>query len=80
MSNCWGYDIGFVDGMNLLAAAALGVLEGEAGDARGGALGDNFEAFDHAGDYFVLEAGVQILGIFAHQNDVYIFKARRHAG
>ena len=74
------HDVGFVDGVNFLAAVFLGVLEGELGDAGGGDFGDDFQAFDDAGNDFVLEAGVEIFGVFADQDDVDVFKSRFHAG
>src|ERR1051326_2229197 len=38
------HDVGFVDGVNFLAIVFAGVLKGEAGDASGGFLGNNFQA------------------------------------
>jgi len=49
------HNVGFVNGVNLLAAATLGVFKSEAGDSGGSAFGDNFQAFDDAGNDFVLE-------------------------
>src|SRR5439155_795554 len=43
-------------------------------------FGDDFQAFDDAGNDFVLEAGVEVFGIFADDDDVDIFKARFEAG
>ncbi len=74
------HDVGFVDGVNFFAAMALGVFKSEVSDARGSLFGDDLEAFDHAGNDFVLEAGVQVFGIFADEHDVHVFKARLDAG
>ena len=56
--------------MNLLAPVLARVLEGELRDARGGLLGDHLQALDHAGHDLVLQAEVQALGIFAHDDQV----------
>ena len=74
------HDVGFVDGGDFFAAFAFGVFKGELCDARGGALGDDFQAFDDAGNDFVFEAGVKVLGVFADEDNVDILKARLDAG
>ena len=56
--------------MNLLALVLARVLEGEARNAGGGFFRDDLEAFDHAGNHFVLDAGVKALGVFAHDDEV----------
>ena len=58
----------------------FGIVEGEAGDARRGLLGDDLQAFDDAGHDFVLEAGVEIFGIFADDDDVYAIEVGFYAG
>ena len=74
------HDVGFVDGVNFFAAFALRVLKGEAGDASGSAFGDDFEAFHDAGNDLMLEAGVEIFGIFADDDHIHIFEARFETG
>ena len=46
-----------------LRPCLLGIFEGEVGDPRRRLLGDDLQALHHAGNDFVLEAGIQILGI-----------------
>src|SRR3989442_1998658 len=74
------HDIGLVNGVDFLAPAASRVFKGESGDARGGALGDDLQAFHDAGNDFMLEAGVEVLGVFAHDDDVHVLITRLHAG
>ena len=54
------------------------VFEGKPGDARGGLLGDDLQALDHAGHNFVLDARVQSLGVFAHHHQIDAGIARGH--
>ena len=63
--------------MDALALVLARVLEGEAGDARGGFLGDDLQALHHAGHDFVLDAGVQALGVLADDDQVHVGVARR---
>ena len=74
------HDIGFVDGVNLFAAFTLGVFESEVGDLSRSFFGDDFEALDDAGDDFVFQAGVEVFGVFADEDDVDVFEARFNAG
>ena len=46
------------------------VVEGEPGDPRRRLLGDDLQALDDAGDDLVLEAGVEILGVLADDDQV----------
>ena len=46
------------------------MLEGELGDARRGARGDDLQALDDAWNDFVLEAGVQILRVLADDDEI----------
>ena len=66
--------------MDFLAAIFHRVVEGELGDAGRSFLGDDFQAFDDAGNDFVLQAGVEIFRIFAHDHDIDAIEARLHAG
>ena len=47
------------------------------GDPRRRALGDDLQALDDARHDFVLEAGVEILGVLAHDDQVDALKPRR---
>ena len=71
-----------MDGGDLAAPFAAGVFEGRAGDAHGSVVGDDLEALDHAGDHFVLQAGVQVLGVLAEDGHVerQVVEARLEAG
>ena len=68
-----------MDRVNLLAPVPARVLEGEPRDVRGGVLGDDLQALDHARDHLVLQAGVEILGVLAHDHQVHPGPARRDA-
>ena len=46
------------------------VLEGKARDAGGSFLGDDLQALDHAGHDFMLDAGVQALGVLANDDEI----------
>ena len=74
------HDVRLVDGRHLLPAVPPRVLEGELGDARRRPLGDDLQALDDARHDLVLEAGVQILGVLADDDQVDALEARRHAG
>ena len=65
------HDVGFVDGVDLLAMDPPRVFEGEARDARGSLLGDDLQALHHARHHFVLDAGVQALGVLANHDQVH---------
>jgi hypothetical protein len=54
----------------MLALWTAGVGEGVAGDAYGGGAGDDFQAFYDICDDFVLEAGVEVLGVFTEDDHV----------
>ena len=66
------HDVGFVDGVNLLAIVVARVLESEFRDARAGLLRDDLQALDHAGNDFVLDAGIETLGILTNDDEVDI--------
>ena len=55
-----------------LAPVGLGVGEGEFGDARRRALGDDLEALDDARHDFVLETRIEIFGVLANDDQVDI--------
>ena len=56
------------------------VLEREARDAPRGAGGYHFDAFHHARCHDMLDAGIQILGVFTYDDQVDVAKRRLHAG
>ncbi len=64
--------------MNFLALVLARMVESEAGDAGGGFFGDDFQAFDHAGNDFMLNAGVKALGIFTNDDQVNVRIASRN--
>ena len=66
--------------MNLLALVLARVFEGKARDAGGRLLGDDLQALDHARHDFMLDAGIQALGIFADDDQVDAGIARRNVG
>jgi hypothetical protein len=51
------------------------VLEGEPRDPRRRPLGDDLQAFDHAGHDLVFEAGVEIFRVLAHDDQVHVVEA-----
>ena len=71
-----------MDGGDLLAAFAAGVLERGARNPQGSVFGDDLEALHHARNHFVLQAGVEVLGVLAEDGDVEreIVEARLEAG
>jgi len=64
------HDVGLVDGVDLLAAVFLGVIEGCLGDARGAFAGDDFEGLRDVGIDHDLEAGVEVFGVLAEDDEV----------
>ena len=74
------HDVRFVDRGHLLPPVPPRVLEREVRDARRRLLGDDLQALDHARHDLVLEAGVEILGVLAHDDQVDALEARVDAG
>ena len=76
------HDVGLVDGHHLLAALAACPFEGGARDLRRGFLGDDLQALHHAGDDFVLQTGIEVLGILAEDREIEreVVEARLEAG
>src|SRR5579863_232983 len=70
------HDVGLMDGRDFLPSRALRVFKSKARDTRRGALGDDLQALDHAGRHDVLEAGVEILSVLTHHDEVEIVKGR----
>src|SRR5207244_873990 len=70
------HDIGFVDGVNLLALILASVFESKAGDARGSFLSNDFQALDYARHNFVLKPRIKSLGIFPDDYQINVRIAR----
>lgn len=70
------HDGRLVDGGDVRAAVGLGVLEGVAGDAGRGVVGDELDRLDDAVDDLVLDARVLALGVFADDDRVDIVVRR----
>src|SRR5258708_24971785 len=64
------HDIGFMNGVNLLALVLAGVLEGKFGDAGGSLFRDDLQAFHNAWDDLVLKAGIEAFGILANDDEI----------
>ncbi len=66
----------------LLAPAFLGELKGILGDLDGSHARDNLQARDHIFHHLVLQARVQILGVFAedHHVDLHVVETGLQAG
>jgi hypothetical protein len=60
-------------------AVLLRVLEREMGNARRGALGDDLQALDYPRYDLMLEAGIQIFSVLAHDDEVDRLKSGRDA-
>ena len=73
------HDVGFVNGVNLFAPVLARIFECELRNARRSALGNDFQALDDARHHGVLEPRIQILGVFADDDQVHSLKARLHA-
>jgi hypothetical protein len=67
-------DVGLVDDRDFLAAMLAGVLEGVADDALGADAGDDGDGLGGraTGADEVLDAGVDVLGVFADGDDVHV--------
>src|SRR5205814_1410281 len=73
-------DVRFMDASDALAALATGRVEGEAGDSLGGGFSDHAQALDNAGHDLVLQSAIKPFGVFADDDQVDVFIARRYAG
>ena len=65
--------------VTLAAAVRAGVVEGVAHDALAAAPGDDLDGLGHVGGDLVLDAGVQVLGVLAHDHQVDAGVAAGHA-
>src|SRR5580658_6070932 len=64
--------------MNSLALVLARIFKGETRDTRGRFFGDDLDALDHPGDNFVFDARVKSLGVFAHDDQIHPWIARRN--
>src|SRR5581483_9132381 len=74
------HDVGFVHRGDFFPAVAAREVEGEPGDLRARLLGHDLEALHHAGNHFVLDAGVKALGVLAHDDQIDALITRLHPG
>ena len=56
--------------VTLRAALAARVFESRPRNLHGGVAGDDLEALHHARDHFMLQAGVEVLGVLAEDRQV----------
>src|SRR6267143_130328 len=61
------------------SATARGIFKSKFCDPRGSLFRDDFQALHHAGNDFVLEARIQILGVFPNENQVHVREMRLNA-
>ena len=73
------HDVRLVDGGDLVPAVRDRVLEGVAGDPLGRGTGDDLDALGGVGADHVLDAGVQVLGVLADDDQVDVLEARLDA-
>ena len=73
------HDVGLVDGRHLVPAVGDRVLEGVSGDPLGRGAGDDLDALGGVGADHVLDAGVQVLGVLADDDQVDVLVARLDA-
>ena len=73
------HDVRLVDGRDLAPAVGDGVVEGEAGDPLRRGAGDDLDALRGVGADHVLDAGVQVLGVLADDDEVDVLVARLEA-
>src|SRR6266568_167901 len=64
------HDVGFVDGVDLFAAMLARVFKCEFSDAGRTFFGDDLDAFNDAGDDFMLQSDVFSFGVFADDDEV----------
>src|ERR1019366_1356571 len=64
------HDVGFVDGMDLLAIVLTRILEGETRDASASLLRHDLQALHHSRDDFVFDARVKPFGVFADYDQI----------
>ena len=70
------HDVGLVDGRDLVPAVGDRVLEGVPGDPLGRGAGDDLDALGGVLADHVLDAGVQVLGVLADDDQVDVVVAQ----
>ena len=73
------HDVGLVHRGDLAAAVRARVLEGEAHDALAALARDDLDALGGVVADHVLDAGVEVLGVLAHDDEVDVVEAAAHA-
>ena len=73
------HDVGLVDGRDLVPAVGDRVVEGEPGDPLGRLAGDDLDALGGVATDHVLDAGVEVLGVLADDDEVDVLVARLEA-
>ena len=73
------HDVRLVDGGDLVPAVGDGVVEGEPGDPLRRGAGDDLDALRGVGADHVLDAGVEVLGVLADDDEVDVLVARLEA-
>src|SRR6266702_1041346 len=66
------HDIGFVDGVNLLALILASVFKSKAGDAIGSLLGDDLQTLHNARNNFVFKSGIKSLRILPDDDEINV--------
>ena len=72
------HDVRLVDRGDTFASVTLRVGERELRDAGGGFERDDLQALDDARHDLVLETGIEVLGVLAHDDEIDVLVARRH--
>ena len=70
------HDVRLVHGRDAFSAMAARVVEREFRNARRRLERDDLQALDHARHDLVLEAGIEILGVLAHDHEIHALIAR----
>lgn len=73
------HDVGLMKHRNSLAASSHGVSEGKVSDPSTSFLCCYFEAGHHPARDFILDAGIQALGVLAHYYQIDALESRRYS-
>src|SRR4029078_12144553 len=73
------HDVGFVNGVDLLAIEVASVLERELRDLGRRLLRDDLQTLHNAGNDFMFDADVLTFGVLAHQDEINTRIARGNA-
>ena len=69
------HDVRLVDRRDLAAPVRHGIVEGEPGDPLGGGPGDDLDALSRVRADHVLDAGVEVLGVLADDDEIDVLVA-----